>query len=432
MRRVFSWGLIFALVIAAWQLGGQVYQVLTFPSHLRLLPGQQYILDLGPLFRVQTDQTEWLADLGPEGMALQAPDQGLLEDLQLSIFGIPIRRTQVDVVSRLYLVPGGQAVGVLMGDGVLVTQLSSVRGASGQRDPAREAGIRPGDIIRSVGNQAISHGGQLEALAQEYGRTGRPMPVTIERNGTRLQVEVLPHMGDTEAGPKYMMGVWVRDSAAGVGTLTFWDPLTGRYAALGHQITSGPLRAEGGLTIGRLVDATIHGINPGARGIPGEKVGMFDHSAAPLGSIDTNSIYGIYGDLERSPAGTAEAYPVALAHEVKPGPATILTVIEGQKVESFEIEIVQVRHQTKPNDKGLVIQVTDPRLLAATNGIVQGMSGSPIIQDGFIVGAVTHVFVNDPSRGYGVLAEWMVYEAGLAVQEELRSDAGGENFTPAA
>lgn len=431
MRRLLSVGFFLFLVSGAWHLGGQIYQVLHFPSHLRLLPGQQYLLDLGPLFQIETGRSEWIADLGSGGLAIQAPEEeGLRDDLRLSIFGIPIRTAQVDVVPRLYLVPGGQAVGVLMGDGVLVTRLSSVTGVGGRREPAREAGIRPGDIIRSVGNQPISHGGQLEELAQQYGQRGEPMPVTIERNGVRLQVEVIPHLAEVDGEQKYMIGVWVRDTAAGVGTLTFWDPATGRYGALGHQITSGPASAEGGLSIGRLVDATIQGINPGARGIPGEKIGVFDHGSAPLGTIDTNSIFGIFGNLERSPVGTAEALPVALAHEVKPGPATILTVIDGRTVESFEIEILQVRQQSRPHDKGLVIQVTDPRLLERTNGIVQGMSGSPILQDGYIVGAVTHVFVNDPTRGYGVLAEWMVYEAGLALPDPIRGDA--ENLPPAA
>ena len=140
---------------------------------------------------------------------------------------------------------------------------------------------------------------------------------------------------------------------------------------------------------------------------------MFTNGAASLGEIDKNTPYGIYGTLSAPIDSDAQPMPVALAHEIELGPATIRTVLDGQRVEEFEIQITGISRQAKPHDKGLQLRVTDRRLLAATNGIVQGMSGSPIIQNGRIVGAVTHVFVNDPHRGYGILAEWMAYEAGL-------------------
>lgn len=417
MRRIVTWIISIALLMAAWGIGTQIYSALSFPTHLRLLPGQEFILDLGPFLRAKTDNPDWVTDLGRDGVAVRAPDtEQAAEDLQLSLLGIPLRRAQVDVVPRLELVPSGHAIGVLMGHGVLVTQVTSVVGPGGRiAYPARDAGLQPGDVIVEAAGQTISHGAQLESLTQEYGSLGKPMPIVVERGGQRLRLNVMPHPvanGDSE---RYMLGIWVRDSAAGVGTLTFWDPATGRYGALGHRIADGPSGETGGMTIGQIVSASIHGVTPGSRGRPGEKRGFFEEGKGTLGSIDTNTNFGIFGQLEVPPDTTQKPLPVALAHEVKPGPATILTVVDGQRVESFEIEILQVRRQSSPDDKGLIIRVTDPRLLAKTNGIVQGMSGSPIIQDGMIVGAVTHVFVNDPHRGYGILAEWMAYEAGLLV-----------------
>src|SRR5690606_6275369 len=160
-----------------------------------------------------------------------------------------------------------------------------------------------------------------------------------------------------------------------------------------------------------------HGIQPGMRGRPGEKIGLFGSGAA-LGVIEKNTEFGIFGHLDQGAMSLLvdpdrKPVPVALAHEVQRGKAEILTVVEGDRVRSFEVEIVEVERQSRPTGKGLVIEVTDPELIARTNGIVQGMSGSPILQDGKLVGAVTHVFINNPRRCFGVLAEWMVSEAGV-------------------
>lgn len=400
------------LLCAVSLLGESVYRALSLPAQLRLLPGEVYTLRLGPLLRAESAEG-WVEDGAGREVAVRAQDLGK-GGLQISLLGIPVRRTEVDVVPRLHLVPGGQSVGVVMGDGVTVTQLASVQTLDGTtRSPAQEAGLRPGDVIRKAGNVTVSHGSQLERAAQEYGRKGEPLPLLVERDGSLLEVRVQPALTGTAGEPKYVIGVWVRENAAGVGTLTFWDPVTGRYGALGHQIAAGT--APTGQPIGRLVGARIQGITPGQRGKPGEKAGVFSETATALGTIDKNTPYGIYGQLTAELEAVRPPMPVALAHEIEVGPATILTVVGGERVEEFEVVITAVQRQSAPNDKGLQLRVTDPRLLAVTNGIVQGMSGSPILQNGMIVGAVTHVFVNDPHRGYGILAEWMAYEAGLDV-----------------
>lgn len=413
------------MLAAAFSLvAGQLYTAVSFPSYLRLLPGQEYTVRVGPLVKVESK--EGLLGSAERGqVALVAGEVGT-GGLELSLLGIPVRRTEVDIVPRLHLIPGGQSVGVMMGDGVTVTQLARVQTVDGRmRGPAEEAGILPGDVIRKVAGQPISHGAQLEAAAQEYGARGERLPLMIERHGELIEVFVLPEQTVSAGRTHWVIGVWVREQAAGVGTLTFWDPITLRYGALGHQVAAGvPGIPEGdgsraNQTIGRLVAASIQGITPGQRGKPGEKLGVFTETASSLGGIDKNTPYGIYGTLTAPLGSNAQALPVALAHEIEIGPATILTVLDGEDVEEFEIQITGISRQSSPHDKGLQLRVTDRRLLAETNGIVQGMSGSPILQNGRIVGAVTHVFVNDPHRGYGILAEWMAYEAGLEVQRNV-------------
>ena len=166
------------------------------------------------------------------------------------------------------------------------------------------------------------------------------------------------------------------------------------------------------------MDAKIISIQPGKRGKPGEKKGQIDPDSQPLGSIHSNTELGIYGRLMRKPDFDSDSLPLGFKHQVKTGKAEILTVLEGNKIEPFTIEIEKIFIQNRPASKGMVIRITDPRLLATTGGIVQGMSGSPIIQNGRLVGAVTHVFINEPNRGYGCFAEWMVMESGLLSEIE--------------
>ena len=206
------------------------------------------------------------------------------------------------------------------------------------------------------------------------------------------------------------IGLYIRHANAGIGTLTFYDPATGAYGALGHRVEDNS--EEGAEQLGRVLAAQVQYIQNSVEGEPGEKVGVFD-SESLNGTIVKNCDLGIYGLLEQPVENELypQLLPVAQANEVKPGPATMLTVLDGEKLEEFEIEITRVSPQKRSADKGMVINITDERLLAKAGGIVQGMSGSPIIQDGKLVGAVTHVFVNDASSGYACFAEWMLEEA---------------------
>lgn len=237
-------------------------------------------------------------------------------------------------------------------------------------------------------------------------------------------MRVYPARVRDESGQVHLrLGVYLEDTAAGVGTLSFYHPASGRYAALGHMVTDSRTGEQAIINNGRIVPALIAGIRRGSKGQPGEKIGLFQERAPSLGIITKNSSIGIFGELTNLVASNQPTLPVAMAHEVELGPAYIRTVIDGDKVEQFDVKIVKVNKQTKPGIKGMVIEITDPRLLEITGGIVQGMSGSPIIQNQKLVGVITHVFVNDPTRGYGVFAEWMVHEAGLFAQDPAAAPA---------
>jgi len=333
-------------------------------------------------------------------------------NLKFKLFGfIPLKSMMVDVLPQMTVVPGGHSVGVLLQmEGVMVVGHSPVCGENGESFfPAKEAGIELGDSILKINGVKIQNEKNAAKLINKYGKDG-PLTIDVKHLGKIKQVKVTPqYCQDTRS---YRIGLYIRDNAAGVGTLTFYEPSEKKYGALGHMIAD--LDTLPGPNKGMIVKAEIQGIRPGKKGEPGEKIGIFV-SEDLRGNIEQNSPFGIFGKLE-SPVVNPfykKAIPVALASQIKEGPAEIITVISGDKLEKFNVRILRVLPQHQPTGKGLVIQITDSRLLKATGGIIQGMSGSPIVQEGKLVGAVTHVFVNDPTKGYGCLAEWMLLEADI-------------------
>ncbi|MGE5508950.1 MAG: SpoIVB peptidase, partial [Chitinophagales bacterium] len=423
-----------ALGISGWLL---VEWSVGLPAEVHLAQGRTYAFDLRlpvsvsvpprarPAVRVSRGEGEssalaGLASSGGRTVVLHPERLGRTR-LNLRLFGfIPLRGREVTVLPEVRVVPGGQAIGVLVApQGMIVTGFSPVQAAGGAVDPARQAGLKVGDLITRVDGEPVYSATQLEALVNAG--KGRPVRLEVRRGASRLEVTVSPAQvaagqDRPEAGRRagrWRLGVYVEDPAAGVGTLSFWDPESKVYGALGHMITDSLSRRGVALHNGRIVPAVIAGIQPGRRGQPGEKIGLFHHTQGVLGTIERNTFCGIFGRMMRPPGSASATLPIAAREEIHTGPAEMRTVVRQQRIEAFQIEIVRVRRTDEPAGKGLVIRVTDPRLLARAGGIVQGMSGSPIIQDGRLVGVVTHVFVNDPTRGYGLLAEWMAMEAGL-------------------
>jgi len=411
-----------AVLVWALLVGSEVRSAFHLPAHVLLLPGQEWGVDVGRWLTVVDGSAGQLSieASGERGLLVKGRQLGSGR-IQLRLFGLfPLRSVEVNVVPQLSVVPGGQAIGVLLSSqGLVIAQTTPVVDAEGTvRYPAREAGLLAGDILVEVGGQQVRSAEQVQEIVDGLARRGEPVPVVVLREGARVRRTVQPVPVTVQQGgvpmTVYRLGLRLERPAAGVGTLTFYEPTQLRFAGLGHMITDGfNNRVE--VSDGRIVEATIQGIQQGARGFPGEKIGVFDASRGEMGVIEKNTPYGIYGVLHEPPRHGYIDYPVpvALAHEVKPGDAVMLTVVDGQAVEAYRLRILQVLPHRRHDGRGLVIQVTDERLLEATRGIIQGMSGSPILQNGKLVGAVTHVFVNDPTRGYGILAEWMAYEAGI-------------------
>jgi stage IV sporulation protein B len=350
-------------------------------------------------------------------------------NIEFRLFGlIPLRQLTVNVLPETKLVPGGHSIGIkLHSDGVLVVGHHLVRGETITASPAKDAGIEVGDVILSINGIKLQDANQVAEIISQYGDQKKNLSFEIKRGQQTFASEVKPLLCQ-ETG-RYRIGLYVRDSAAGVGTLTFYDKETKVYGALGHVITDMDTNQPIEVRDGQVVKANIVNIKAAKRGSPGEKTGIFQEDQDILGNINKNCLFGIFGRLSRMEpvAGSyQQPMPIALMSQVETGPAEILTVIEGENIEHFQIEIQRVYNQTRPGDKGMVIRVVDERLLESTGGIVQGMSGSPIIQNGKLVGAVTHVFVNDPTRGYGIFIEWMIMESGIleAIQENSTTYAG--------
>jgi len=312
------------------------------------------------------------------------------------------------------LIPGGQVVGVaLKTQGVLVV-------ARGDQSNTGEA-LRVGDVILSVQGKAVDSAKSL--LVQVNAADSDRVEMGVLRRGKTITVHA-PAVRDGEHGPR-RLGVWVRDSTAGVGTLSYIDPVSGAYGALGHAIVDGDTGDMVVVREGAILQADIVGVARGDSGRAGELRGSFLKENRQIGSLELNSVFGIYGVMDSLSGNTLypDGLPVAARGEVRTGPAEILATVDGSGMQAYSIEITKCIRQDEPAQKGITLRVTDECLLEKTGGIVQGMSGSPIIQGGKIVGAVTHVYLNDSTQGYGMYIEWMLENSDRIAKHQRREAA---------
>ncbi len=333
---------------------------------------------------------------------------------ELKLFGvIPVRTISVNVSPQTRLVPCGNTIGIkIFTEGLVCVETSELVSENGKiSNPALEYGINTGDIILSVNGAPLKTCEQLALAAKTS--DGKPVRLLIKRAEKTFERDFMPVK--TDEG--YKLGLWVRDSTAGIGTLTFYDENTKLFGALGHPIADSDTGTLMPVSSGTIVTASVFNIKKGVKGEPGELKGIFTGRGNDLGEILKNTNQGIYGslNLERLKI-THESIPLASRSQIKEGAATILSNVDGENIEEFDIEIQRIIKYSNDNCKDMVIKITDPELIEKTGGIVQGMSGSPIIQNGRIVGAVTHVFVNDPTRGYGIFIDNMY--------SKIKSDAG--------
>ena len=302
------------------------------------------------------------------------------------------------------LVPMGCTVGIQMfTDGVLVVGLSATQNGQAP-SPAAVAGVLPGDLITGLGEAKIGSADDFKAEMSKLSE--KPVSVTILRNGETLQLTLTPNV----SGGTPELGLWLRDNVSGIGTMTFYDPQTGMYGGLGHGINDFESGVIMPLGRGDIFFSNVVEIKKGSAGEPGEICGDFSGKST-CGNILQNTPCGIFGILNSGLPDAGKAISAADSDEIELGKATVLANINGTKIEEFEIEITRV-YRGNADGRSIMISVTDKRLLENTGGIVQGMSGSPIIQNGKLIGAVTHVMVNDPTKGFGISIEKMLEAAG--------------------
>lgn len=404
--------LLFSLIVAGAG-SPQMRAVMSLPGDLDMTTASH--IALPPALRFWNLQAH--GSVSVEGGQLKAMRSGLGEvDVRLFEGGPRMRQVVVRSRQAQRVVPSGAAIGIVLKTQhpIVVGQSRVVTHGGGIAFPARAAGVMVGDRILSINGRSTHGSEQVARVVDGLGRGGKTVSMRVARGRESLTLVVRPALDGQKH--RYRLGLYLKDRISGVGTLTFVDPRTHTFAALGHQV-SDPLRRPMTAS-GDIVSASIIGFEKGRRGHPGEKIGVLDEGES-LGIVQGNSTVGLVGKFRGDVAGPL--VPVANIAEVHPGPATIWTVAAGDHVEAFSARIERVYPQRAPSSKGLVIRITDARLLKQSGGIVQGMSGSPILQDGKLAGAVTHVFVGDPSRGYGVFAKWMLNAVdGQAPQQGTR------------
>ena len=332
--------------------------------------------------------------------------------VDLKAFGIiPFTTVNVRVVDELQVAVLGTPFGMkIYTQGVLVIDLTEVQTKTGVKNPAKEAGIKVGDYILSVNGKSITSNEDLSAVVENSG--GRELDFKIQRGKSKKHIKFAPVL--SEETKSYKIGIWIRDSSAGIGTLTFYSPATDVVCGLGHGICDEDTGNLLSVESGELVSAQIIGIEKGTSGSAGKLNGTFKYES--IGDIDLNCTCGVYSVLDKH-LKIGSLYEVALKQEVTDGAAQILCTTDGDKAEFYSCSIKIRTSAFLSDEQNMIVTITDPKLLEKTGGIVQGMSGSPIIQNGKLVGAVTHVLVDDPTKGYGIFAENML-ETAQSVKEE--------------
>ena len=415
MTRRMRTGVVLAALAFAANYTPWARTLRALPDTLTLSSGQASVVHSGGFMRAQAREgAVQVAALGGErlGDVCVSAVSGGDDSVTFSLLGlIPLHETKVNVVGERTLIPGGQAVGVaLRTQGVLVVSRTA-------RGDAKTP-LRTGDVILSVEGEAVESAAALSKRINQLSRDTTSLCVL--RGGREVTLTVATPVDQTDG--KRRLGVWVRDSTAGVGTLSYMEPQSGAYGALGHAIVD----ADTGETLtvqeGALMRATVVGVTRAQSGKAGELRGSFLKEGEQIGTLAVNGAYGIYGTLDGMPEGLLypQGLPVGSRSAVHTGAASILSTVDEEGPKEYAIEIVRCFAQDEPSPKGMIIRVTDERLLQKTGGIVQGMSGSPILQDGRIIGAVTHVYLNDSTQGYGMYIEWMLEQSDrLTGQESL-------------
>ena len=346
--------------------------------------------------------------------SLNQPNQ---YETSVKLFNIfPIKSAKVTVSERKYVVLGGNVFGIrLYTKGVMVVKIDEISTPAGKVSPGAQAGLKPGDMILSVNGKEITDNKTLSKIIASSG--GKTLNFKIERNGKTSDIKFTPVLSSSS----YKGGLWIRDSTAGIGTMTYYDRDSGIFAGLGHAVCDVDTGEIMPLSGGDAVQAEVMGCYKGTGSTPGELCGVF--SGSSLGELYINGNTGIFGKLSKTPYNSGKIIPIATPSEVKTGSAQIISTVDENGPKYYNIEIKKI-YTGAADNRNLIIKVTDEALKEKTGGIVQGMSGSPIIQNGMLVGAVTHVFVDNAAEGYGIFAQNMV-ETQASLENSLKLKNAG-------
>jgi len=392
---------IFFLIIVLSIIFVYITNISSIPENIILFQNEDYELNL--LNGIE------IADLGKENK-ISTDIIGNIK-LKLKALGIiPVKDISVSVVPEQLVIPAGEALGVkLYSKGVLVVGKSLVEGLDGiEYEPYSHTSIEIGDTILEIDGEKIENIKNVKTIVENS--KGKELLVTYEKNKKIIQEKITPIKSIDGNG--YKLGLWVRDGAMGIGTLSFVDIETGKFAALGHGVSDSDIKKKLDIESGTLNDVKIISICKGEKDNPGEILGVLDSNKI-VGKVEKNSNIGIYGTLSKEKVNQynqKNAVKIASRKEIELGKATILCTLEDGITEEYDIEIQKKYLDKTSTSKCMIIKVTDDRLFEKTGGIVQGMSGSPILQNGKLIGAVTHVFVSDSTRGYAVFADMMLKE----------------------
>lgn len=347
------------------------------------------------------------ADLEQKDMIVGG-EKNKISTLKFKLFGIiPVREVSVNVGEEKEVFVGGIPLGFSLNTkGLIVVGDNSVLTQEGNKETQKDKTILPGDILTEINGKEITSVSVVEEELNDF--DNEFVNLKVLRKDKAIDIKLKPAK-DMESN-KYKLGLWVKNNASGVGTLTFVDQ-NKNFGALGHPITDYETGSVIPVQDGKIYNCSLVGITKGERGKPGELKCLFLQGKNSKGSVSKNTNSGVFGDVKDSTNIVDENKKAIVGNRinVKPGKAYIVSSVSGVR-EEYEIEIIKANNQKQKSDKSIIFRVKDKRLLSMTGGIVQGMSGSPILQDGKIIGAVTHVFLNDSTKGYGIYIDWMLQE----------------------
>lgn len=417
-RHKLIWGLL--LCISLFVATSFIVSHFFLPSEIRLAVGEEHFFNFDLPLKASIKQNHDIIikdckDKCIEGqmvnlnhpLSVTMTEEGST-DVTLSLLGlIPLKTVSVQAMPSIKLIPSGEVVGIKIDtSGVLVLGVGEFETDSKIVSPCKGI-IEVGDLIKACNNQVIENKEDFRRCIETSG--AEPVRLLINHKGEEKTVVVTPSFAKSEH--EYKIGLWIKDSTQGIGTVTFINPETRSFGALGHGITDSQTHILTPIKSGEIMEVSITHITKGEKGQPGELSGIIDYDIdSQLGNIEENQALGIFGKVSQSfiNAQQHEALPIAFQDEVHEGKASILVDLTGEGVKEYEVDIQKVSKFSNEPSKGLVIKIVDEELLGLTHGIIQGMSGSPILQDGKLVGAVTHVFIHDPTRGYGIFIEEML------------------------